>query len=184
MKGRRRRTEEPVAVEAGPLPDPAMVLVTPPPLPRPRVTADEWPTVPGSAVPRPLPGAGVGAGGPAVPAPAPAPGSVHRVVLQLSDGTEVTLRGSVIIGRRPTSPERYAHVLALPDTTRTLSRDHLEVGLAPNGQVWVSDLGSANGTYVARGRLWTRLTPHQRNPVDGHDVLRFADFSLRFRFED
>jgi hypothetical protein len=175
----RRRAEEPVTDDPGPLPDPAIVLRTPPPLPRPRVTADEWPTVPGPAVPRALSCAGE----PAPPAPAAPPGAVHRVVLQVSDGTEVTLRGSVIIGRKPTTPERYAHVLALPDTTRTLSRDHLEVGLAPNGQVWVSDLGSANGTYVARGRVWTRLTPHQRNPVDANDVLRFADFSLRFRFE-
>ena len=86
-----------------------------------------------------------------------------------------------MIGRVPTHPQSYAHALALPDQSRTLSRDHLVIGLTPDGQLWAADQGSANGSYIARGRTWVRLTPDQRTPIDVDDIIRFADFSVRAR---
>ncbi|MEV7971606.1 FHA domain-containing protein [Cellulomonas sp. NPDC089187] len=158
-----RRKPQPEPEQTTTLPAPALTTVTPPPLPRRRHHDDATESaVSGST----------------------SANRARQVILELSDGTRRPLRGTLIIGRQPTQPERYGDVLALPDTTRTLSRDHLEVGITPGGQVWVSDMGSANGSYVARGPAWTRLTPHQRTPIDANDMLRFADFSLRIAYDD
>lgn len=69
-------------------------------------------------------------------------------VLVLPDGSQYPLSSDTVVGRRP---EESAHVqtLALPDTTRTLSRTHARIWF--DGTSWcVEDLGSVNGVSVLR----------------------------------
>lgn len=154
----RRRAQEPASASAA-VPEPALVQVTPPPLPRP--TTGDGP-----------------AAGTAGSAAGEAPGA-RRVRLEISDGTTLILCGTVVIGRAPTRPEAHAHALTLPDRSRTLSRDHLVVGLTAEGELWAEDQGSANGTYIARGRTWARLPAGERTAIGSQNLIRFADFSLR-----
>lgn len=69
-------------------------------------------------------------------------------VLELPDGTELPLESDVIVGRRPEARDGAA-ALAIPDTTRTLSKSHVRLRL--EGEQWtVEDLGSTNGLVLMK----------------------------------
>ena len=84
--------------------------------------------------------------------------------LLLENGETVNVLGGGYIGRAPRSPDEDAdaQLVAVPDPERSLSRTHARFGLV-GGDLWLEDLGSANGTTVqmADGRQ-AHLTPHQR----------------------
>jgi predicted component of type VI protein secretion system len=85
-------------------------------------------------------------------------------VLQFSTGESVVVRGTGLIGRTPTTqPGEYVDLL-LPvyDPTRSMSKTHLEFG-QENGEFWVSDRWSGNGTIVrAPGASPVRCEPGKR----------------------
>jgi hypothetical protein len=73
-----------------------------------------------------------------------------RWYLVTSDGAKLALTGeTVVVGRNP-SPnpaEPGVQLLAVPDTTRTISKQHARLELS--GGVWrVTDLGSTNGVTL------------------------------------
>lgn len=88
-------------------------------------------------------------------------------VLTVDDGTSATVSGTGLIGRRPQvgPAEQVAHLLAVDDPGRSLSRTHAAFGI--DGEVlWVEDRGSANGTVVVGpDGTATRALPGQRIPV-------------------
>ncbi|WP_454149471.1 FHA domain-containing protein [Microbacterium lacticum] len=136
------------------LPTLATVLVTPPPLPRP--TQKE----------------------PAQPIAARTPRPATRLTtwtLALSDENQIPITGIGIIGRNPTGQDGYTHVVALEDPSRMLSRIHVAFGLTPEGDPWVSDMQSANGTFLDD----TELTPGVRTEIRPGQVLRFGDHHAR-----
>lgn len=67
-------------------------------------------------------------------------------VLILSDGTEIPLQNDTVVGRRPEAVDG-AVAVAIPDTTRTLSKSHARLTLS-NGQWLVEDLDSTNGLVL------------------------------------
>lgn len=67
-------------------------------------------------------------------------------VLELPDGTELPLQGDVTVGRRPESVDG-SEILAIPDTTRTLSKSHARLSFV-EGRWLVEDLGSTNGLVL------------------------------------
>lgn len=89
-------------------------------------------------------------------------------ILVFADGTTLSVDGSYVVGREPDRDPDVAggtvrpHALTDPD--QVLSRVHLRIG--PTGwDVFVTDRGSANGTYVrTEGGTWERIeadTPHR-----------------------
>jgi hypothetical protein len=109
--------------------------------------------------------------------PAPA-----GVVLIGDDGSVLPIARSTIVGRNPADPSGVHRLLGIPDLSRTISRSHAL--LEPDGStVWVTDLGSANGTAVAApGQAFEYLHPGVRvaAPVGaqlalGDRVVRVAD---------
>lgn len=67
-------------------------------------------------------------------------------VLVLPDGSEYPLSTDTVVGRRPEASP-HVQTLALPDTTRTLSRTHARIWF--DGGSWcVEDLGAVNGVSV------------------------------------
>lgn len=88
-------------------------------------------------------------------------------VLTVDDGVSVTVSGPGLIGRRPQAgpAERVAHLVAVDDPGRSLSRTHAAFGI-DGADLWVEDRGSANGTVVvgADGAI-TRVFPGKRVPV-------------------
>ncbi|WP_020645377.1 FHA domain-containing protein [Amycolatopsis balhimycina] len=83
-------------------------------------------------------------------------------VLVLDDGTTVPLLRDLVIGRMPEADDAVAAGEAEPVTLADplVSRRHARIALR-EWQVVVTDLGSANGTFVlARdSATWTRLEP-------------------------
>ena len=67
-------------------------------------------------------------------------------VLELPDGSVLPLQADTIVGRRPVSTDG-THALAVPDSTRTLSKNHARLSF--DGSEWtIEDLGSTNGLVL------------------------------------
>ncbi|MGF2949103.1 FHA domain-containing protein [Microbacterium alcoholitolerans] len=128
----------------------------------------------------------------ATPAPAQAPvqepyvpsGAATVPVFELSDGTVIRASGLGFIGRAPRAPESIpdAVLVRVPDGARSLSRTHASFGVEDD-QLWVQDLGSANGAAVHHlGGSVTDLAPHTPCFLVPGDVLVLGgDAKLTFR---
>lgn len=105
-------------------------------------------------------------------------------VFVLSDGTVIQATGLGFIGRAPRAPESIpdAILVRVPDGTRSLSRTHAAFGVE-EGQLWVQDLGSANGASVRHiDGSTTVLSPHVPSFLTPGDVLVLdSDAELAFR---
>lgn len=144
---------------------------------------------PVSRVPAAVPVAGATASVPApAPAPAPAPQALPDAgtvpVFELSDGTVIRASGLGFIGRAPRAPESVpdAILVRVPDGARSLSRTHAAFGIE-DGDLWVQDLGSANGAAVRHlGGGVTDLTSQTPYFLVPGDVLVLGgDAELAFR---
>lgn len=111
---------------------------------------------------------------PAVPPVQPGPTGAGTIpVLELADGTVIQATGLGFIGRAPRAPESItdAILVRVPDGARSLSRTHASFGVEDD-QLWVQDLGSANGASVRHlGGAVTELTPHSPYFLVPGDVL-------------
>lgn len=118
--------------------------------------------------------------------PVPEPDEAERTVvrpravrwrLRLDDGRIVPLeRPVVVVGRRPPETDGTTQVVALPDTTRTLSKTHARLEQR-DGTWWVTDLGSTNGVVVADAGGAERLLGRgEPAPVTGR--VRLGDVGM------
>lgn len=109
-------------------------------------------------------GSGRAAAWPAEP-PEPSPGA--RAVaweLRFTTGEVVTVSGNGLVGRRPIPQpgERFAHLVQVVDRGLSVSKTHLEFG-EHDGELWVADRFSSNGTVVRRpGEGGVRCEPGRR----------------------
>lgn len=89
--------------------------------------------------------------GPAPAAALPAEIPPARFTLQFSTGETVSVRGTGLIGRRPLPQptEAFDHLIQIADLGRSVSKSHLEFG-QHDGEFWVNDRFSGNGTVVRR----------------------------------
>ena len=94
----------------------------------------------------------------------------------LDDGREIAIDGLVLLGRNPQARpgEEHATLIKVADTTRTVSKSHLEISLDPRG-LHVVDRGSTNGSTVTSvSGVTRRCAPGE--PIAGragqHRVLR------------
>lgn len=105
-------------------------------------------------------------------------------VFELSDGAVIRATGLGFIGRAPRAPESIpdAILVRVPDGARSLSRTHASFGVE-DGELWVQDLGSANGAAVRHlGGTVTELAPHRPHFLTPGDVLILGgDAELAFR---
>lgn len=145
-----------VPIDRAPSPaDPAPLLI---PVPTP-VTA-QGPAPAASPIPAPA-------------APVPAPSSWR---ITLDDGTRLALTAPrIVLGRSPAGgPDEQC--LAVPDTTRTLSKTHAR--LEYDGAGWhLTDLNSTNGSRVAAASGWSGVAPGIRVPLSG--PFQLGDVGVR-----
>ena len=110
----------------------------------------------------------------AVAAP-PAPGGRGYPALTLDSGQRFTLETAVVIGRNPVAaPGDPAELHRWADMSRTLSKSHARLEW-DGAQVWVTDLGSTNGTVVRTGSGVQPLPAHHRTPLPVGVVLELGD---------
>lgn len=87
------------------------------------------------------------------------------LVVVTDEGATVTVLGPTIVGRSPVDTTGTHYLLGIPDINRSISRSHalLEID---GPLLWVTDLGSANGSAVALpGGAFSPLTPYVRSPA-------------------
>ena len=122
----------------------------------------------------------------AAPAATPAVTSVAsartspRFVLSFSTGETRTVFGTGLIGRRPLPQpgEEFDHLVQIADRTLSVSKTHLEFG-EHEGQLWIADRFSGNGTVVRRpddGAL--RCEPGRRYLVPRGSLVELAEQSF------
>ncbi|OZG50596.1 FHA domain-containing protein [Bombiscardovia coagulans] len=105
---------------------------------------------------------------------------VPSYALLFSDGRRVPCAQRCVVGRMPEQPgEAYDTYVVVDDSSQQTSRRHFEFGVTSIGQVWVMDLGSANGTFVRSGDDYMQLPPKQRTVLEENDVIRFGGLSAR-----
>ncbi|HET9647652.1 MAG TPA: FHA domain-containing protein, partial [Microlunatus sp.] len=119
---------------------------------------------------------------PAAPASArPSGGGVWRALLD--DGREIEVDGLILLGRNPQARpgEEHASLIKIADTTRTVSKSHLEIGLNSSG-LYVVDRGSTNGsTVTAVNGLSKRCTPGDPVQVEPDSIVSFGDHWLEIK---
>jgi hypothetical protein len=84
--------------------------------------------------------------------------------LRFTTGEVVTVSGNGLVGRRPMPQpgERFTHLVQVVDRGLSVSKTHLEFG-EHDGQLWVADRFSSNGTVVRRpGEGGVRCEPGRR----------------------
>ena len=86
-------------------------------------------------------------------APPPVSAEPARFTLQFSTGETVSVRGTGLIGRRPLPQpaEVFDHLIQITDLGMSVSKSHLEFG-QHEGEFWVNDRFSGNGTIVRRAQ--------------------------------
>lgn len=102
-----------------------------------------------------------------------------RYRLLFSTDERVDVVGDGIVGRDPRSDSGHIHVIRLEDPQRLMSRNHLEFGLTAENEFWVSDLGTANGTYIIQNETQWMLPAHQRTRLSPGDIIHFGSFAAR-----
>ncbi|MFH8251284.1 FHA domain-containing protein [Microbacterium sp. B2969] len=116
---------------------------------------------------------------PAVPAASPAPGrdAVQRFapVIELDSGERLPLAIPLVLGRNPSAPaDAPADEYRWADLSRTLSKSHAR--LEWDGRlVWVTDLGSTNGTALRTGGAAQPFLAFQRTPIPPGAILELGD---------
>ena len=124
-----------------------------------------------------------------VPAPVPAPAAdpvpvqppeapaASLFVLQFSTGETISAQGTGLIGRRPLpQPTEHVDILVqINDLGRSVSKSHLEFG-QHDGEFWVSDRFSGNGTIIRRpDAVMVRCEPGRRYLVPRGSRVEIAD---------
>lgn len=101
-------------------------------------------------------------------------------VLGLPGGERLTVTGPGVLGRDPAAVvgQEVAHVVPIPDPTRSVSKTHLGFGIDAVG-LWVKDLHSTNGTAVRSPEgVRTSLQPGLAVHVAPGDVVVVGDVEL------
>ena len=101
-------------------------------------------------------------------------------VLTFSSGQRVSVRGSGLIGRKPLPlpDEVVDEIIKVVDADRSVSKTHLEFG-QHEGEFWVSDRVSGNGTVIRRpGETAETLQPGRRYVLPRGTRVEIADQSF------
>ena len=129
-------------------------------------------------------GAAAAASAPVAPPQPQVPEAGTVPVFELSDGAVIRATGLGFIGRAPRAPESIpdAILVRVPDGARSLSRTHAAFGIE-DGDLWVQDLGSANGASVRHlgGGVTDLASQTPYFLVPGDVLVLGGDAELAFR---
>ncbi|MBT1174556.1 FHA domain-containing protein [Bifidobacterium sp. LC6] len=114
----------------------------------------------------------------AVP-PAPSKQGQQHITIYFEDGSRkpLVIPSNVVLGRRP-SPQRNGDVvLAVPDGTGTVSRNHARLEITA-AHMWITDLGSTNGTRILNeDGEEIKLAAQQRYAIQSGVRISLGDMS-------
>ncbi|SMG29003.1 FHA domain-containing protein [Agreia pratensis] len=110
----------------------------------------------------------------------PARGDARRIVV-VDGKSRHTMAPRVLVGRNPTAAPGHS-IVAIADLSRMMSKNHLLLETTPEGDLFVTDLGSTNGTTLVRAPQETLLPliAQTRTRLELSDVLRIGEHTLAF----
>jgi uncharacterized RDD family membrane protein YckC len=102
-------------------------------------------------------------------------------VLRFDSGERVVVDTLLLIGRSPDPrlSEQGARLVALPSTDLSLSKTHLEVVVAADGALVVTDRSSTNGSTLVRRGTPRHLTPGRPATLLDGDLVLLGDRQFR-----
>ncbi len=127
----------------------------------------------GVAAPSPAPSSPSAVDPLARPAALGAPAATRaRVFAVMDSGEREPIDATIVIGRAPSAADPGQRLVAIADSTRSLSRTHLRIGPTRSG-VWVEDAFSANGTSarLPDGRVLELPRGERRSVPPGTTLL-------------
>ncbi|KFI91081.1 FHA-domain containing protein [Bifidobacterium stellenboschense] len=91
-------------------------------------------------------------------------------------GQTILIDRSVLLGRRPSEaiPEG-AKAVKIEDPTRTTSRNHAAISIDQDGQLWIEDYGSLNGTFIIRNGEEQQVVKGTPAQLEAPATLRIGD---------
>ncbi len=100
------------------------------------------------------------------------------------EGHVIPLRTrTVLLGRKPVAPSEAIAAVVVPDTTKTLSKNHARLELSDEGVWTVHDLDSTNGVIIVEADGTETLLPQGGSaPVPGRFLL--GKVGMRVTFDD
>lgn len=140
-------------------------VTTAPPVAAPAPTAAPPPAPPSPSV--------------APEAPLPAP-RTRSLVLCFDDGTSRRIETAcAVVGRAPSTrvDDAGASLVAIDDTTMSVSKTHFAVGIDDDG-VWVQDRSSTNGVMIRRDGDEVVAVPERIVRVSADSTIGFGDRSV------
>ncbi|WP_261165442.1 RDD family protein [Microbacterium sp. Marseille-Q6965] len=108
----------------------------------------------------------------------PRPGATKRAVLVWDDDIRHSVTSRTVFGRNPPEVEG-SEVVAVRDTTLSLSKTHFAIDVDPTG-AWLTDLHSTNGVVIVRHGDRVEVTPGLRTPLEPGDALEMGDRVVTF----
>jgi uncharacterized RDD family membrane protein YckC len=111
----------------------------------------------------------------------PSEGPSAAWTLSFDSGERVEVDTLLLIGRGPDPRlgEQGARLVSLPSADLSVSKTHLEVVVAGDGALVVTDRGSTNGSTLVRQGTPRHLTPGRATTLLEGDVVIFGDRTLR-----
>ena len=104
-------------------------------------------------------------------------------LVPLTGGAPIKLESTTVVGRDPDNISDYpgAACVSLNDVTRSISKPHAALALAPGG-LWITDLHSTNGTRIEEEGHVTVARPGESIPVPTGATIVLG--SAAYRVED
>jgi FHA domain-containing protein len=99
--------------------------------------------------------------------------------LMLADGERVSIKGPLVIGRKPDAVDGYpgAKLVSVEDPGKTVSKSHAVI--IPYGEgLYVIDLSSTNGVAVVADAVRRTVSSTEFHPVPDGSVIELGSYLL------
>jgi uncharacterized RDD family membrane protein YckC len=119
---------------------------------------------------------------PAAPRPwGPTSATTATWTVSFDSGERVAIDTLLLVGRSPDPRlvEQGARLVSLPSADMSVSRTHVEVVVAPDGALVVTDRGSTNGSTLVRQGTARHLTPGRPATLLEGDVVLLGDRTMQ-----
>jgi hypothetical protein len=105
--------------------------------------------------------------------------------LMLADGQRVSIKGPLVIGRKPVAVEGYPGATLLPvaDPGKTVSKSHAVI--LPHGEgLYVIDLSSTNGVAIVADAVRRTVSSTEFRAVPDGSVIELGSYLLGVELSD
>lgn len=109
------------------------------------------------------------------------PSSGGRAIVELDTGEQITVNGTLVVGRASEGQQSGPGVFAWHDISRTLSQTHVRLEWDGH-KLWLTDLGSRNGTFLEGAAGATSVfPPFQRTALTPLSIVRMGSRRMRVK---